>query len=77
MTVTNQGGVHAFNGRRWRTLSEANDQVNYQVYSFLNVFDRALLEKYLAQYTGRNTMDYFIHKDLGAFLRRDFLREYR
>ncbi|KAB2787790.1 site-specific DNA-methyltransferase [Brucella anthropi] len=33
--------------------------------------DRSLLEKYLAQYTGRNTMDYFIHKDLGGFLRRE------
>jgi len=33
--------------------------------------DRPLLEKYLAQYTGRNTMDYFIHKDLGGFLRRE------
>jgi adenine-specific DNA-methyltransferase len=33
--------------------------------------DRALLAKYLAQYTGRNTMDYFIHKDLGGFLRRE------
>jgi len=33
--------------------------------------DRALLEKYLAQYTARNTMDYFIHKDLGGFLRRE------
>lgn len=33
--------------------------------------DRALLEKYLGQYTARNTMDYFIHKDLGGFLRRE------
>ena len=32
---------------------------------------RTLLEKYLVQYTGRNTMDYFIHKDLGGFLRRE------
>jgi adenine-specific DNA-methyltransferase len=33
--------------------------------------DRTLLAKYLAQYTGRNTMDYFIHKDLGGFLKRE------
>ena len=33
--------------------------------------DRTLLEKYLLQYTSRNTMDYFIHKDLGGFLRRE------
>ena len=32
---------------------------------------RTLLEKYLLQYTARNTMDYFIHKDLGSFLRRE------
>ncbi len=33
--------------------------------------DRTLLGKYLASYTARNTMDYFIHKDLGSFLRRE------
>lgn len=33
--------------------------------------NRTLLEKYLVQYTARNTMDYFIHKDLGGFLRRE------
>lgn len=33
--------------------------------------NRTLLERFLAQYTGRNTMDYFIHKDLGGFLRRE------
>ena len=33
---------------------------------------RPLLAKYIAQYTARNSMDYFIHKDLGIFLRREF-----
>lgn len=33
--------------------------------------NRTLLDKYLLRYTGRNTMDYFIHKDLGSFLRRE------
>lgn len=33
--------------------------------------DRILLTKYINQYTARNTMDYFIHKDLGAFLKRE------
>ena len=33
--------------------------------------DRTLLRRYLNQYTSRNTMDYFIHKDLGGFLRRE------
>lgn len=30
-----------------------------------------LLAKYLHQYTAKNTMDYFIHKDLGGFLKRE------
>jgi adenine-specific DNA-methyltransferase len=33
--------------------------------------DRTLLDKHLADYTARNTFDYFIHKDLGGFLRRE------
>ncbi|MFO0807580.1 MAG: site-specific DNA-methyltransferase [Gemmataceae bacterium] len=33
--------------------------------------DRTVLEKHLRQYTARNTFDYFIHKDLGSFLRRE------
>jgi len=33
--------------------------------------DRTLLEKHLYDYTRRNTFDYFIHKDLGGFLRRE------
>lgn len=33
--------------------------------------DRTVLEKHLTQYTARNTFDYFIHKDLGGFLRRE------
>ena len=32
---------------------------------------RPLLAKYINQYTSRNTMDYFIHKDLGSFLSRE------
>ena len=30
-----------------------------------------MLEKHLYQYTAKNTFDYFIHKDLGGFLRRE------
>lgn len=30
-----------------------------------------LLAKYLNQYTAKNSMDYFIHKDLGSFLKRE------
>lgn len=32
---------------------------------------RTLLEKHLTNYTTKNTADYFIHKDLGGFLRRE------
>ena len=32
---------------------------------------RRLLRKYLTHYTKRNTTDYFIHKDLGGFLKRE------
>ena len=32
---------------------------------------RTLLEKALTNYTAKNTADYFIHKDLGSFLRRE------
>lgn len=33
--------------------------------------ERTLLEKHLAAYTQKNSADYFIHKDLGGFLRRE------
>lgn len=33
--------------------------------------DKTVLEKHLYDYTKRNTFDYFIHKDLGGFLRRE------
>lgn len=32
---------------------------------------RTLIEKHINDYTARNTFDYFIHKDLGGFLRRE------
>ncbi|MBQ0057402.1 MAG: site-specific DNA-methyltransferase [Bacteroidales bacterium] len=32
---------------------------------------RTLLEKHLTDYTAKNSFDYFIHKDLGSFLRRE------
>ena len=35
------------------------------------VTERTVLEKHLSDYTKRNTFDYFIHKDLGRFLRRE------
>ncbi len=34
--------------------------------------ERTLLAKHIARYTAKNSFDYFIHKDLGGFLRREF-----
>ncbi len=51
-----------------------------QLINFKGVFDlrpteknsqRTLLEKHINDFTARNTFDYFIHKDLGGFLRRE------
>lgn len=33
--------------------------------------DRTILNKHLTDFTAKNTFDYFIHKDLGKFLRRE------
>ena len=33
--------------------------------------ERSLLAKHVERYTAKNTFDYFIHKDLGGFLRRE------
>lgn len=33
--------------------------------------NRSLLEKHLTDYTAKNSFDYFIHKNLGGFLRRE------
>ncbi len=33
--------------------------------------ERTLLEKHLTDFTSKNSFDYFIHKDLGKFLRRE------
>jgi adenine-specific DNA-methyltransferase len=33
--------------------------------------DRTLLEKYVSDYTAKHQFDYFIHKDLGRFLRQE------
>ena len=33
--------------------------------------ERTLLAKHIERYTSRNSFDYFIHKDLGGFLRRE------
>lgn len=58
-TVLNSAAVKA----RWLDLgSRSPTEKNPQ---------RTLLEKHLVDYTTKNTSDYFIHKDLGGFLRRE------
>ena len=56
-----------------------NDNPGFMV-QFNGLFDlrpteknikRTLLEKHINDFTARNTFDYFIHKDLGGFLRRE------
>lgn len=36
-----------------------------------NTDSRLVIEKHLTDYTAKNSFDYFIHKDLGGFLRRE------
>jgi adenine-specific DNA-methyltransferase len=36
-----------------------------------NIPQRPLINRYVNQYTNKNTKDFFIHKDLGSFLRRE------
>lgn len=58
-TILNDANIKA----RWLALSQREPtEKNPQ---------RTLLEKHLTQYTTRNTADYFIHKDLGRFLRNE------
>lgn len=48
---------------RWQELATPMPTEKYKT--------RTLLEKHLNDYTAKNTFDYFIHKDLGGFLRRE------
>jgi len=62
-------------------MAAAGGEHEKQVAEYLRLFKvpaptdsdkkRPVLAKYVNQYTARNTMDYFIHKDLGGFLRRE------
>lgn len=55
------------------TFVAVQTQTEYQPFSsILSITDnKTLLERQLNRYTARNTFDYFIHKDLGKFLRRE------
>lgn len=64
-----------------QAMATAGGEHEKQVAEYLRLFKvpaptgsdkkRPVLAKYVNQYTARNTMDYFIHKDLGGFLRRE------
>lgn len=64
-----------------QTFIETDSQAQARANEYIRLFtlpaptesdkSRPLLAKYIHQYTARNTMDYFIHKDLGSFLRRE------
>ncbi|MBB5021362.1 DNA methyltransferase [Desulfurispira natronophila] len=66
---------------RLQAMAAAGGEHEEQVAEYLRLFKvpaptdsdkkRPVLAKYVNQYTARNTMDYFIHKDLGGFLRRE------
>lgn len=66
---------------RLETLAETEGEHQALLSEYLRLFQvsaptdkdkkRPVLAKYVNQYTGRNTMDYFIHKDLGGFLKRE------
>jgi adenine-specific DNA-methyltransferase len=73
-------------GHRWTRISKDGEKICVNlcesvVKNYLTVLrfaaptdkisNRPLLAKYINQYTARNTMDYFIHKNLGAFLKRE------
>ncbi len=66
---------------RLQDMATAGGEHEKQVAEYLRLFKvpaptdsdqkRTVLAKYVNQYTARNTMDYFIHKDLRGFLRRE------
>jgi adenine-specific DNA-methyltransferase len=76
----NTEAVEAILGRL-QAMAAAGGEHKQQVTEYLRLLEapaptesdkkRPLLGKYVNQYTARNTMDYFIHKDLGGFLRRE------
>ncbi|MBC8277305.1 MAG: hypothetical protein H8E46_03680 [FCB group bacterium] len=55
------------------TIPEASEYKSWLKYSAPTEKNKArtILDKYILQYTAKNSMDYFIHKDLGTFLKRE------
>ena len=52
-------------GNEWKT------RLNQQDSSYTGSGERTVLQKHLQNYTRKNTTDYFIHKDLGGFLKQE------
>ncbi|MFP4358076.1 MAG: site-specific DNA-methyltransferase, partial [Puniceicoccaceae bacterium] len=52
-------------GNEWKT------RLNQQDTSYTGSGERTLLQKHLQNYTRKSTTDYFIHKDLGGFLKQE------
>lgn len=50
---------------KWQTRLKEKDA------TYTGKDERTILQKHLRNYTKKNTSDYFIHKDLGGFLRRE------
>ena len=46
LTVSNNGGVYAFDGTEWKVLRRADRSVSFQIYSMLHFYDRLLLAQY-------------------------------
>lgn len=53
------------------TLREKIPKKSYAEYIFEKENGKTIIQKHLNRYTKRNTMDYFIHKDLKGFLERE------
>lgn len=55
------------------TFASVQTQAEFQPFALILTVSegKSLLERQLNRYTARNTFDYFIHKDLGKFLRRE------
>ena len=76
-TVASEGGKKAQKIANENTIATLQDligedwQAVWQLAPTEQNSKRTLLEKHLADYTAKNTADYFIHKDLGGFLRRE------
>ncbi|MFA7172645.1 MAG: site-specific DNA-methyltransferase [Kiritimatiellia bacterium] len=69
-TQTEERG-ESTNAEEWKSVVRGYLSAFKLVAPTKTIPNRPLLTKYINQYTSRNTYDYFIHKDLGSFLKRE------